>query len=74
MIKGYIKLILIANVIAIPLSEFMGKMEPLYYKQDANYSQLLWVGVLSIVVTLLTISIQVIKSSYANPVKSLRYE
>jgi putative ABC transport system permease protein len=72
--KEYIKLILIANVIAIPLGEFIGKMDPSYYKQDANYSQLLWVGILSIVVTLLTISIQVIKSSRANPVKSLRYE
>lgn len=72
--KEYIKLILIANVIAIPLGEFLGRMEPSYYKQDANYSQLLWVGILSIVVTMLTISIQVIKSSRANPVKSLRYE
>ncbi len=72
--KEYILLIIIANAIAIPFGVFLFKADPSYYKQDINYNQILWISLFSIIITLLTVSIQVIKSSMANPVKSLRYE
>lgn len=72
--QEYLTLILIANAIAIPLGIFLNKIDPSYYKQDTNYYEFLWIALVSIVVTLLTISIQVLKSSNANPVDSLRYE
>jgi putative ABC transport system permease protein len=72
--KEYLVLIFIANLIAIPLGILFGKGVPSYYKPADNYSQIFWIALLSIVITLLTISIQVIKSSRANPVESLRYE
>jgi putative ABC transport system permease protein len=72
--KEYFVLIIIANLIAIPFGILTGNADPSYYKQDENYSHLFWIALLSIVITLLTISVQVIKSSRANPVDSLRYE
>jgi putative ABC transport system permease protein len=72
--REYLILIILANLIAIPLGILFGKTDPSYYKQEDNYSQLFWIMILSIVITLLTISIQVIKSARSNPVESLRYE
>ncbi len=72
--KEYLVLIIIANLIAIPLGILSANGDPSYYKQDMNYYLFLWVAIVSIIVTLLTISIQVIKVSRANPVESLRYE
>ena len=73
-IKEYMVLIVIANLIAIPIGIYSGKVDPAYYKQDINYFLYLWIAMSSIVITLLTISIQVIKSSRVNPVESLRCE
>lgn len=73
-LKGYIRLIIIANIIAIPLGILSGHSDPSYYKAEINYWQFLWVALISIIITLLTVGIQVIKSSRANPVRSLRYE
>jgi putative ABC transport system permease protein len=72
--KEYLVLIIIANFIAIPIGILLSNGDPSYYKEDMNYFLFLWVAILSILITLLTISIQVIKSSRANPVESLRYE
>jgi len=73
-IKGYIKLILIANIIAIPLGILSANGDPSHYKAEINYWQFFWVALISILITLLTVGIQVIKVSRANPVDSLRYE
>jgi putative ABC transport system permease protein len=72
--REYIILILIANAIAIPLGKLMTFMDPSHYKQHISVNQIISISILSFVITLLTISIQVIKSSRANPVESLRYE
>ncbi len=72
--KEYLKLVLIANIIAIPLGYFMMNADPSYYKPEADYSIFVWVGMLSFVIIIAIISIQVLKSSRANPVDSLRYE
>lgn len=72
--KEYMRLIIIANIIAIPLGIMSEKMEPSYYKPEPNYAIFVWVSLLSVVVTIGIISIQIIKSSRANPVDSLRYE
>lgn len=73
-IKGYIKLILIANIIAIPLGLLSANGDPSHYKAEINYWQFFWVALISILITLLTVGIQVIKVSRPNPVESLRYE
>lgn len=72
--KEYFKLIVIANLIAIPFGIFMGGADPSYYKPEPSYSMFVWVSLSSIIITIGTISIQIIKAARANPVESLRYE
>lgn len=72
--KEYMRLIIIANIIAIPLGLFIEKIDPSYYKAQVNYRHYIWMILISVFITLLTISIQVIKSVNTNPVESLRYE
>ncbi|MBL0745006.1 ABC transporter permease [Chryseolinea lacunae] len=74
--KDFLKLVVIANVIAVPLVVFfMNKwLHTFAFRIDISY----WIFVVSAVVTtliaLLTVSLQSVKAALANPVKSLRYE
>ncbi len=74
--KDFLKLVLIAAVIAIPVAWFfMHKwLEDFAYRININW----WVFVLSalaaIVIAMATISLQVVRAAIANPVKSLRTE
>jgi putative ABC transport system permease protein len=70
----YMVLVMIADAIAIPLGTIFYFIDPSYYKQRISVNEIFWTCLLSIIVILLTISIQVIKLSYTNPVNSLRYE
>ncbi len=74
LINEYIILTVVANMFAMPLGILFYKFDPSYYKTDLNYLNLVITGILSFVITIIIISIQVIKSSNANPVDSLRYE
>ncbi|WP_228236570.1 ABC transporter permease [Allomuricauda sp. M10] len=74
--QDFLKLILIAGVIATPIAwYFMSQwLENFEYRTPLNW----WIFVLAVVIimaiTLLTISYQAIKAAIANPVKSLRIE
>jgi putative ABC transport system permease protein len=74
--KDFITLVLIAFVIAVPVTWFIMHN----WLQDFAYriSIQIWVfaiaGVLAILIALLTISIQALKAAVSNPVKSLRTE
>ena len=74
--KDFLKLVLIAAIIAIPVAWFfMHKwLEDFAYRININW----WVFVLSalvaIIIAMATIILQVVKAAIANPVKSLRTE
>jgi putative ABC transport system permease protein len=74
--KDFLKLVLIAAVIAIPVAWFfMHKwLEDFAYRININW----WIFVLSalaaIIIAMATISLQVVRAAIANPVKSLRTE
>ena len=74
--KDFLKLVLIAAVIAIPVAWFfMHKwLEDFAYRINISW----WVFVLSalvaIIIAMVTICLQVVKAAIANPVKSLRTE
>ena len=74
--KDFLKLVLIASIIAIPVAWFfMHKwLEDFAYRINIKW----WVFVLSTLVAILiamaTISLHVVKAAIANPVKSLRTE
>lgn len=74
--KDFLKLIIIAAVIAFPVVWFaMNKwLQDFAYRVTVSWWYFLIAGVLAILIALFTIGIQAIKTAIANPVKSLRTE
>jgi putative ABC transport system permease protein len=69
-------LLLIANVIAWPLSYLSMErwLQDFAYRSSINYGYFVLVLVLTILIALLTMSYQIIRTALRNPVLSLRYE
>jgi putative ABC transport system permease protein len=74
--KDFIKLVLIAFIIASPVAWIvMNKwLQDYQYRIDITWSIFVVAGLFALIIALLTVSFQAIKSSVANPVKSLRTE
>jgi putative ABC transport system permease protein len=74
--KDFLLLVLIATIIASPIAWYaMNKwLESFAYRITIGWYIFLAAGFLSVMIALVTISIQAIKAAMANPVKSLRRE
>jgi putative ABC transport system permease protein len=74
--KDFLKLVVIAFVIATPLAwYFMNKwLQDYAYRININWWVFAITGALIILIALITVSFQAIKAAIANPVKSLRTE
>lgn len=74
--KDFIKLVLVALVVATPLSWYaMNKwLEGFAYREPIQWWVFLIAGILAIVAAMVTISFQSIKAALVNPVESLRSE
>jgi len=74
--KDFIKLVLIANVVAWPVAYFaMNRwLQNFAYRLDLGWWVFALAGGLALVIALLTVSTQAIKAALANPVEALRYE
>ncbi len=68
--------VLIANLIAWPITwYFMNKwLQDFAYRIDLEWWMFFAAGIVSLVLTLLTVSFQSVKAAIANPVSSLKYE
>ncbi|MFN8272153.1 MAG: FtsX-like permease family protein [Chitinophagaceae bacterium] len=74
--KDFIKLVLIAFVIASPVAWYImhSWLNDFAYRTDINIWIFISAGLLAMFIALATISFQAIKAAVANPVKSLRTE
>ena len=74
--KEFVKLILIANVIALPISYLIMEywLSNFAYRISFDYLLLAQVGLAVLVLSVLTIIWQAVKAAIANPVKSLRQD
>ena len=74
--KDFLKLVLIASVIAFPLAWFtINKwLEDYAFRINISWVVFIAAGAMALVLALLTVGIQAIKAALANPVKSLRTE
>ncbi|HTQ66194.1 MAG TPA: hypothetical protein VMI12_15460, partial [Puia sp.] len=74
--KEFILLVLVAMIIASPLAwlAMNNWLNNFIYHINISWWMFVVAGVLAIVIALLTVSVQAIKASIANPVKSLRME
>jgi len=77
LIKDFMKLVVIANIIAIPITYFfMNWLIHFIYSYPTNIGAGVFIlcTVLSLLVAFLTVSFLTIKSALLNPAESLRYE
>lgn len=74
--KDFLKLILIAIVIAIPLAWFVMQqwLQDFAYRINIQWWVFVFAGLIALMIALITISLQALKAAIANPVKSLRTE
>ncbi|MCP4726168.1 MAG: hypothetical protein GY863_14080, partial [bacterium] len=75
--NDFIKWVLIANVIAWPVTYYLMSTFWLVnfpYRIDLTLMTFIISGVLSVVIAIGTVMYQSIKAAMANPVKALRYE
>ena len=74
--KDFLKLVLIAAVIALPVAGvLMHKwLLDFAFRINLNWWVFLMAGVIALIIAFVTISFQSIKAAVANPVKSLRSE
>jgi putative ABC transport system permease protein len=76
LLKEFTKWVIIANIIAWPLS-YLGMnswLENFAYRIDISWSIFILSGLVSLIISFFTVSSQVIKAATSNPVDSLRYE
>jgi putative ABC transport system permease protein len=73
---NFLKLVLIANLIAWPLSWYAIHkwLSDFAYRIDISWTIFIIVAFISVLIALITISFQSVKAAIANPVKSLRSE
>ena len=74
--KDFITLVLIAFVIAVPVTWFImhNWLQDFAYRINIQIWVFAVAGILAVMIALLTIGIQAFKAAVANPVKSLRTE
>ena len=74
--KDFMRLIIIANVIAFPVAWWImhNWLQDFAYRTSLPWWIFLLAGALALIIGIVTISMQTIKASIANPVKSLRTE
>jgi len=74
--KDFLKLVLIAFVIAAPVAYWLMNtwLLDFAYRTEINWWVFAIAGVIAVCVALITVSFQAIKAAIANPVKSLRTE
>ena len=74
--KHFIKLVLIANLIAWPIAWFAlnSWLQDYAYRVNISWWVFVIAGITAMLIALITVSFQAIKAAIANPVKSLRTE
>ena len=74
--KEYAKWVLVANIIAWPLSSFLMKrwLQDFHYRIGLGLPIFLLAAAISMFIAQLTVSFQAVKAARSNPVNSLRYE
>jgi len=74
--KDFLKLVLIAVIIASPLAWYaMNKwLQDFAYRINIGWAVFLIAGISAVIIAFITISLQAIKAAVSNPVKSLRTE
>jgi len=74
--KDFLRLILLAGVIAVPLAWFVMNrwLQDFAYRINIQWWVFAFAGIIALVIAIVTISLQAMNAAFVNPVKSLRTE
>jgi putative ABC transport system permease protein len=74
--KDFVKLVLLANLLAWPIGYFAMNawLQNFAYRINIGWWVFALSGGLALLIALLTISVQALKAALANPAEALRYE
>lgn len=74
--KDFVKLVLVAIVIAIPISVVLARnwLSGFTFQIDMPVAPFIYASVLAIVIAILTVSYQAYKAAISDPVKAIKYE
>ncbi|MFH1194892.1 MAG: ABC transporter permease [bacterium] len=74
--KEFMKWIVIANVVSWPIAYYLMNtwLQDFAYRIDIGFMVFLFAGGSALIIAIITVSIQAIKTAIANPVESLKYE
>ena len=74
--SGFVKIIVIANVIIWPVAYYLIKewLNGFYYRVELTYRPFLLAFLICLILTLLTVSLQAVRTIRKSPVKALKYE
>jgi len=74
--KDYVFLIAISLALSVPMTWYMMNqwLQSFEYRVDIGWQVFVWAGLLSLVIALITISYQAIKTAWTRPAETLKYE
>lgn len=74
--KEFVALVIISFAVSIPLSYYLmsGWLENYYYRTSVSWWIFAVAGIIALTITMLVVSVQVVKAALVNPVRSLRTE
>ena len=74
--REYLLLVIICLVISVPITWYLMSnwLSTFEYRVNIRVNIFIWAGAISLVIALATISFQLLKTVWTNPVKSLKYE
>ena len=74
--KDFLKLVLFALALAMPLAWFAMNqwLQNFAYRAGPGWAIFAWAGLLALAIALLTVSSQALKAALTNPIEALRYE
>ena len=74
--RDFLRLIIVANIIAFPVAWWImhNWLQEFAYRTSLSWWIFLWAAIIALIIAIVTISLQTVRASMANPVKSLRTE
>jgi len=74
--KDFVKLVLIALVIAFPVAYWIAEnwLQEFAYRIEVNWEIFVFAGTIAVFIAIITVSFQAIKAAISNPINSLRKE
>ena len=74
--KEFARWVLLANLVAWPVAYIVmtNWLQKFAYRVELGWLTFIFAGVLALVIALLTVSSQALKSAFSNPAEALRYE